>query len=112
MNMHGDYVLLEKITIEQKSKGGLVICTGEDDDGKDTAPRIGRVVRFGEGQWDLSGSRWINPAFRVKEGDVVLITKMGDYEYSLCGKNYLITRVTNVIGTLTEEDLNGFGIKG
>lgn len=111
MRVHGDYILCDELIPQQKSRGGIIIMASEEEDGT-SLPRFGRVVSMGDGHWDLSGSRWIDPATRVKVGDVVLLSKVGDYRYVWNGKPRLITKATNVVGTLTEEEANELGFGG
>jgi co-chaperonin GroES (HSP10) len=101
----GDNILLEEMEVEQKA--GKIIIAGLADE---NSPRVGKVLDMGPGQMDLSGVHYLDPTEKVVKGDICLVSKHGDYRYSLNGKKYLIVRMANIIGRLEEEDGAGRGI--
>lgn len=109
MQIHGDYILLDELIPQQKSAGGLfLVDCAEEEDGQ-SKPRFGRVVGYGPGAWDMAGAHMIVPETRVKVGDAVLLSKVGDYRYMWNGKTRLITKTANVVATLSKEECSGLG---
>lgn len=98
-----DCVWLEEVDIQERSKGGILIA-GRD---KEEAGRIGRVLAFGSGCYDMSGLQFIDPSKLVNVGKYYLVSKTGDYSYPLHGKKYLLMKVANILAELTEEEVNG-----
>lgn len=103
----GDYVLLDPVQLEQRSKGGIVIATVSSSE--EEAPKIGKVVAFGPGAWDISGVQWLDPSKKVKVGEYWQLLKTGDYGYALNGRKYYLTRMANCIARISEEEIHGRG---
>ena len=88
-----NYVLLERITEENKTAGGIII--------PDTAkgkPSIGAVIGVGDGAYD--GDDKI--PMTVKTGDKVLFAKWASSasDVKLDGKDYILIKETDILGIL------------
>jgi chaperonin GroES len=90
----GDRVILEPLTEEKKSKGGIILPETVDKE----RPEKGRVVAVGPGKFDEDGEKRI--PLSVKKGDVVLFTKYGPNEVKIDGKEYLIAREEDILAIL------------
>jgi len=89
----GDRVILEPLTEEKKSKGGIILPETVDKE----RPEKGRVIAVGEGKIDENGKRI---KMNVKKGDVVLFTKYGPNEVKIDGKEYLIAKEEDILAIL------------
>ena len=90
----GDRVILEPVTEEKKSKGGIILPETVDKE----RPEKGRVVAVGPGKFDEDGKKRIH--LSVKKGDVVLFTKYGPNEVKIDGKQYLIAREEDILAII------------
>lgn len=88
-----DRVIIEPISEEKKSKGGIILPETVDKE----RPEKGRVVAVGPGKIDDKGKR-VPP--NVKKGDIVLFTKYGPNEIKIEGKEYLIAREEDILAIL------------
>jgi chaperonin GroES len=89
----GDRVILEPLTEEKKSKGGIILPETIDKE----RPEKGRVIAVGEGKIDENGRRI---KMNVKKGDIVLFTKYGPNEVKIDGKEYLIAKEEDILAIL------------
>ena len=79
-----DRVLIEPISKEEKTKGGIVL----PDTSEKEKPEQGKVVAVGPN------------AKGVKKGDVVLFTKYGPNEIKINNKDYLIAKEEDVLAVI------------
>ena len=92
----GDRVVLKPISVEEKSKSGIII----PDTAEKERPEQGKVVAVGPGRVLESGK--IQP-LSVKKGDVVLFTKYGPNEVKVDGTEYLIAKEEDILAILEEK---------
>jgi chaperonin GroES len=83
-----DRVVVEKMPLEEKTSGGIVI----PDTAKEK-PTRGKVVAVGQGRQE-NGKR-IPP--EVKEGDIVIYNKYSGTEVKLDNKEYLILKESDIL---------------
>ncbi len=88
----GDRVLVEPLTEDEVTKGGIII----PDTAKEK-PQEGKVVAVGTGKLDDDGK--VIP-FNVKKGDTVLMPKYGGTEIKLDGKEYQIVREDDILAVI------------
>lgn len=88
-----DHVILEAITQEEKTKGGIVI----PDTASKERPEQGKVVAVGPGRINLKGQR---VPMELKKGDVVLFSKYGPNEVKVDGKEYLVAKEEDILAIL------------
>lgn len=89
-----DRVLIERIDLEQKTPGGIII----PDTAKEK-PMQGKVVAVGKGNRDDKGA--LHP-LDVKVGDVVLFAKWGGSEVKLDGKEYLMMKESDILAIIEQ----------
>lgn len=85
----GNRVLVRRLEIEEKLKGGILL--------PDTAKKKqeqAEVIAIGTGKKDKNGSLISMP---VKIGDVILMEKYSGQEVSLNDKEYVILRADDII---------------
>jgi chaperonin GroES len=82
-----DRVLVEPAAAEEKTAGGIII----PDTAKEK-PQKGTIIAIGPGKKD-------EPVL-VNEGDIVFYGKYSGTEIQLDGKDYLIMRSTDVLGSI------------
>lgn len=82
-------VVVKPITVEEKTKGGIVL----PDTAKDK-PQEGEVVAVGPGRILENGTR-IAP--EVKVGDRVIFSKYSGTEFKMDGEEYLILRESDIL---------------
>ena len=82
-----DRVLVEAAAAEEKTASGIII----PDTAKEK-PQQGKVVAVGPGFKDKPVT--------VKEGEVVLYGKYSGTEITIDGKEYLIMRNSDILGTI------------
>ena len=88
-----DRVVIEPISIEEKTKTGIVLPDTADKE----KPEQGKVVAVGPGRLDENGQRL---AMEVKKGDKVLFTKYGPAEIKINNKEYLIAKEEDILAIL------------
>lgn len=88
-----DRVIVEPITEEEKTKGGIYLPQTVDRE----KPEQGKVVSVGPGKMLDSGKR--SPV-DVKVGDKVVFTKYGPDEIKVEGKKYLIVRQSDILAII------------
>lgn len=81
-----NFILVEKLNTEAKTKSGIIISTAQDQFGavKDDLPDWARVLEVGEGYDDAEG----NPdstLLEVQPGNIVLIPKLSINYFSYFG---------------------------
>lgn len=88
-----DHVILEPVTAEEKTKGGIVLPETVDKE----RPEQGKVVAVGPGRINLKGQR---VPMEIKKGDVVLFSKYGPNEVKVDGKEYLVAKEEDILAIL------------
>ncbi|MBI2344291.1 MAG: co-chaperone GroES [Deltaproteobacteria bacterium] len=86
----GDRLLVQRVTEEEKTKGGIII----PDTAKEK-PQEAKVVAIGNGKTLDNGQV---KALEVKVGDKVLFSKYSGSEVKMTGEDYLIIREEDVLG--------------
>jgi chaperonin GroES len=84
-----DRVLIQRINVEQKTKGGIFI-----PDSAQEKPLEGEVIAVGSGRY--SDGKKI--CLEVKVGDRVLFTKYSEIEVTLKNKKYLLLKEDDILG--------------
>lgn len=87
-----DRVLVERISEEEKTKGGIII----PDTAKEK-PSQGKVIAVGKGKKSEDGK--LTP-LDVKEGDLILFSKYAGNEIKIEGKEYLIMQESEILGII------------
>src|SRR5437667_10943289 len=91
-----DRVVIERIDAEAKTAGGIIIpYTAQEK------PQQGKVIRVGPGGRDESGK--LIP-IDVRVGDRILFGKWSGTEVKLDDVEYLIMKVSDIMGLLVEAD--------
>lgn len=88
-----DRILVERISEEEKTKGGIII-----PDSAKEKPQEGKVVAVGKGKILDNGSI---QALEVKAGDRILFSKYSGSEVKLEGVEYVIMREDDVLGIVS-----------
>ena len=88
-----DYVLIEPIKEEEKTKTGILLPETAEKE----RPEQGRVIAVGPGKKNSKGE-FIK--MEVKEGDKVLFTKYGPNEIKVEDKEYLIAKQEDILAIL------------
>jgi len=88
-----DRVLIEPISLEEKTKSGIIIPDTIDKE----KPEQGKVVAVGPGRIDSNGMR---VPVGVKRNDIVLFTKYGPAEVKIKDKKYLIAKEEDILAIL------------
>ena len=88
-----DHVILEPVTAEEKTKGGIVLPETVDKE----RPEQGKVVAVGPGRINLKGQR---VPMEIKKGDIVLFAKYGPNEVKVDGKEYLVAKEEDILAIL------------
>jgi len=88
-----DHVILEPITQEEKTKGGIFL----PDTASKERPEQGKVVAVGPGRLNLKGQR---VPMEVKVGDTVLFSKYGPNEIKVDEKEYLVAKEEDILAIL------------
>ena len=86
----GDRILVQRITEEEKTKGGIII----PDTAKEK-PQEGKVVAVGKGKVLDNGK--VLP-MDVKVGDRILFAKYSGTEIKIGGEEHLIMKEEDVLG--------------
>ena len=89
-----DRVVVERITAEEKSKGGIII-----PDTAQEKPSQGEVIAVGPGGRDETGK--LIP-IDVKVGDRILFGKWSGTEIKIDGVEYLIMKESDIMGVIEE----------
>ena len=88
-----DHVILEAITQDEKTKGGIVL----PDTASKERPEQGKVVAVGPGRINLKGQR---VPMELKKGDIVLFSKYGPNEVKVDDKEYLVAKEDDILAIL------------
>jgi len=88
-----DHILIEPITPEEKTKGGIFLPQTAEKE----RPEQGKVIAVGPGRRLPSGKR---VPLEVKKGDIVLFTKYGPNEIKIEEKKYLIAKEEDILAIL------------
>ena len=88
-----DYVLIEPIKEEEKTKSGIILPQTAEKE----RPEQGKVIAVGPGKRNKNGQ--IIPV-EVKVGQKVLFTKYGPNEIKIDGKEYLIAKEEDILAIL------------
>ncbi|MBR4455314.1 MAG: co-chaperone GroES [Solobacterium sp.] len=84
-----DYVVLEKVKEEVKTKSGILLTTGEAKD----APSTGLVIAVGPGKYDDGKLVEIN----LSEGQKVIYKKYSGTEVTIDKKDYLLISAEDIL---------------
>ena len=87
-----DYILIEPIKEEKKTKTGIVLPETAEKE-----PQQGKVVAVGPGKKTKDGK--IIPV-SVKKGDIVLFRKYGPDEIKIDDKEYLIAKEEDILAII------------
>ena len=88
-----DYVVIEPISREEKTKTGILVPTTVEKE----KPEQGKIIAVGLGRTTDSGDI-ISP--EVKPGDIVLFTKYGPNEIEIEDKEYLIAKQEDILAII------------
>ncbi len=84
-----DYVVLEKVKEEVKTKSGILLTTGEAKD----APSTGLVIAVGPGKYEDGKLVEIN----LSEGQKVIYKKYSGTEVTIDKKDYLLISAEDIL---------------
>jgi chaperonin GroES len=90
-----DYVLIEPIKEEEKTKAGILLPESAEKE----KPEKGKVIAVGPGRRDEKGN--LIPV-SVKVGQTVLFKKYGPDEIKVEGKEYLICKEEDILAIVEE----------
>lgn len=88
-----DRVIVEPMTEEEKTKGGVYLPETADKE----KPEQGKVIAVGAGKMLDNGKR---APIEVKVGDKVVFTKYGPDEVKMDDKKYLIVRQSDILAII------------
>lgn len=88
-----DYILIEPIKEEEKTKSGILLPETADKE----RPEQGKVIAVGPGKLNDSGD--LVP-MNVKVGQKVLFTKYGPNEIKVEDKEYLIAKQEDILAII------------
>jgi chaperonin GroES len=88
-----DYILIEPIKEEEKTKSGILLPETADKE----RPEQGKVIAVGPGKLNDSGN--LVP-MNVKVGQKVLFTKYGPNEIKVEDKEYLIAKQEDILAII------------
>ena len=88
-----DYILIEPIKEEEKTKSGILLPETADKE----KPEQGKVIAVGPGKLNDSGN--LVP-MSVKVGQKVLFTKYGPNEIKVEDKEYLIAKQEDILAII------------
>ena len=89
LNPLHDYVVLEKVKEEVKTKSGIILTTGEAKE----APSMGLVIAVGPGK--VEDGKLIK--IDLKEGQKVIYKKYSGTEVTYDKKDYLLIRAEEIL---------------
>jgi len=90
-----DYILIEPIKEEEKTKSGILLPETADKEKSEQ----GKVIAVGPGK-RTSADKMI--PMNVKVGQKVLFTKYGPSEIKVDGKEYLIAKQEDILAVIEE----------
>jgi len=88
-----DRVLIEPISVEEKTKSGIIIPDTIDKEKSEQ----GKIIAVGPGKLNEKGELI---SMNIKKGDIVLFTKYGPNEIKIDDKEYLIAREEDILAIL------------
>jgi len=88
-----DRVIIEPLSEEKKSKGGIILPETVSKE----RPEKGKIIAVGPGKILDSGKR---EPLSVKKGDIVIFTKYGPNEIKIDDKEYLIAKEEDILAIL------------
>lgn len=88
-----DQVILEPISEEEKTKGGIIL----PDTAEKEKPEQGKVIAVGPGRVTSDGK---TVPMSLKVGNRVLFTKYGPTEVKVGGKEYLVVKEEDILAIL------------
>lgn len=88
-----DYVLIESVKEEEKTKSGILI----PDTAEKEKPEQGTIIAVGPGKKNKEG---VVISLSVKPGQKVLFSKYGPNEIKVDGKEYLICREDDLLAVI------------
>jgi len=94
---YSDRVVVRKIDVEYKSKGGIIL--GEIE--KDAETMFGRVIAVGRGKWLESG---IVP-METEVGDIVVMVANAPRKINIKGEYFYIINESNLLEKIVDSDL-------
>jgi len=89
----GDRVIVEPITPEEKTKGGIIL----PDTASKEKPMEGKIIAVGKGSRDDKGNL---VAMEVKAGDKVIFGKYSGTDVKIDEKEYLILRENDILAII------------
>ncbi len=89
-----DYVVLEKVKEEVKTKSGILLTTGEAKD----APSMGLVVAVGPGKTENG----VLVPIELKKGEKVIYKKYSGTEVTVDKKDYLLISADDILAVVTK----------
>jgi len=95
INPLSDYVLIEPIKEEEKTKAGILLPETIEKE----RPEQGRVIAVGPGRKTSSGKVF---PIDIKVGNKVLFTKYGPNEIKVGEKEYLIAKAEDILAIIEE----------
>jgi chaperonin GroES len=93
-----DYVLIEVIDAEKRTKGGLYV----PDNAKRQASHRGRVVSVGDGARATTDGKII--PMSTEPGDIVVFADYGTHDVVIDGKDYTAIREHNILLRIMPDD--------
>lgn len=94
-----DYILIEPIKLEEKSKGGILLPNTVDRE----RPQQGIVIAAGPGKRTKDGKLI---AMEVKEGQRVLFTQHGPSEIKIEDKEYFIAQLHDILAIIDQKKMD------
>ena len=88
----GDRVVLERVSAEEKTAGGIVL-----PDSAKEKPKRGKIIAVGTGRRLKDGT--LHP-LEVKKGDEVLFTSYAGDEFKANGKELLLMREEDILAVI------------
>ncbi|OHB18437.1 MAG: co-chaperone GroES [Parcubacteria group bacterium RIFCSPHIGHO2_01_FULL_47_10b] len=88
-----DHIVLQPLTEEKKTKGGIVLPETVDKD----KPEMGKVLAVGPGKRDDSGKLIV---MGVKIGDKVLFKSYAPDEFEIDGDKVLVAKESDILAII------------
>lgn len=100
LEAYSDRVIVKKILLEAKSKGGIILSSQETDEDRDVA--WGRALYVGEGKViDNTGPL----PMKTKVGDIVAFNERMPMRFHYKGEYFYILRETDILLRNKDEDV-------
>jgi co-chaperonin GroES (HSP10) len=94
-----DKIIIQPLPQSEMSIAGFII----PDMGKET-PEFGKVISVGPGVMNVFGKFLPNTS---KVGDIVVIPRIGSFNFTFEGEDYFITREQELLAGIEEEEYEG-----